>query len=129
MAAGPDAPRILLVEDDNAIRKVAALSLRMLGGFDVLALPSGEAALAQAAGYAPALILLDVSMPGMDGRQTLQALRAQPAVAGVPVVFVTAGTQSRDVAALKALGAIDVIAKPFDPAALCERVRALLDAA
>ena len=121
--------RILLVEDDDGIRQVATLTLRMLGGFEVLALPSGEEAVARAAAFAPALVLLDVAMPGMDGPQTLQGLRSQPALAAVPVAFITAATQPKAVASLKALGAVDVIAKPFDPTALCARVRELLAAA
>lgn len=118
--------RILLVEDDDAIRRVATLSLEQVGKYQVLALPGGAEAVARAAAFAPDLLLLDVSMPGMDGPQTLAALRQQPPLRAVPAVFLTAHTQARQVESLRALGAVDVIAKPFEPALLCERVAAAL---
>ena len=123
------AQRILLVEDDDSIRIVTRMSLAEVGGFVVLALGSGQEALDRAASFAPDLLVLDVSMPGLDGPQTLLALRKQPQLDGVPAVFLTAHTQASEVARLRSLGAVDVIAKPFDPAHLCERVRSVLDQA
>jgi len=118
--------RILLVEDDDSIRTIATMSLEELGGHQVLAFGSGEDALARAAPFAPELLLLDVSMPGMDGPQTLAALRRQPELGDVPAVFLTAHTNARQVAELRRLGALDVIAKPFDPLHLCDRITAVL---
>ena len=118
--------RIVLVEDDDSIRTIAVMSLEELGGHQVLAFPSGEDALARAAPFAPELLLLDVSMPGMDGPQTLAALRQQPELRAVPAVFLTAHTNARQVAELRKLGAVDVIAKPFDPLHLCDRIMAVL---
>jgi CheY-like chemotaxis protein len=120
------AARILLVEDDDAIRFIAAMALRTLGGHEVLPVASGPQAIAEAAAFAPQLLLLDVSMPGMDGPETLAALRAQPALQSVPAVFLTARTQAQEVAQLRSLGAVDVIAKPFEPAELVERIQGLL---
>lgn len=114
--------RIVLVEDDDSIRLIAQLSLETLGGHQVLALASGEEAVARAAGFRPDLLVLDVSMPGMDGPETLAALRGQASLAQVPAVFLTAHTQPGKVAEIRALGAVDVIAKPFDPQALVDRV-------
>jgi CheY-like chemotaxis protein len=117
--------RILYVEDEPDIRAVARLALEMVGGFTVKICNSGSEALAEAEGFAPEMILLDVMMPGMDGPSTLQALREKPSLAAVPVAFMTAKVQPAEVAQYKALGALDVIPKPFDPMALAGQVRAI----
>lgn len=121
--------RIVLVEDDDAIRRLVKMSLESIGDHAVLALSSGKQAIAQASGFSPDLLLLDVSMPEMDGPQTLVALRQQPGLLSVPAVFLTANTQGKDVARYRDIGAVDVIAKPFDPVHLCARVAAVLSTA
>ncbi len=117
--------RVLLVEDEPDIRTVAQLALETVGGLQVQTCDSGEAALRIAPQFAPDLILLDVMMPGMDGPATLRTLRGLPALAATPVVFMTAKVQPQEVAALRAAGAADVIAKPFDPMTLAETVKGL----
>jgi len=117
--------RILYVDDETGIQSVAKLALEMVGGFTVKLCGSGEEALREAAAFAPDLILLDVMMPGMDGPATLAALREQPALAAIPVVLMTARAQAEDVARYLSLGALDVIAKPFDPMTLASQVRAV----
>jgi two-component system, OmpR family, response regulator len=119
--------RILCVEDEPDIQAVARMALELVGGFQVLVCGSGEQALREVQTYAPDLILLDVMMPGMDGPGTLQALRALPDVAAVPVAFMTAKVQPNEVAHYRSLGALDVIAKPFDPMTLSAQVRAIWD--
>jgi DNA-binding response OmpR family regulator len=119
--------RILLVDDDQQLRDVAATALRMLGLHEVLACESGIRAIASAAAFRPDLMLLDVSMPGLDGPQTLTALRRQAHLVDVPAVFLTTRTQAKDVSHYKSLGARDVIAKPFDPQHLVNRIEAVLD--
>ncbi|ODP37113.1 response regulator [Sphingomonas turrisvirgatae] len=119
--------RILYVDDEADLREVAAMALELDPDFEPRDCASGEAALGMARDWRPALILLDMMMPGMDGPTTLRALRDQPETADIPVIFVTARTQARDIDALMALGARGVIAKPFDPMALAQQVRALLD--
>jgi len=114
--------RILYVEDEADIQAVAKLALEMVGGFTVKICSSGEEALREAEAFAPQLILLDVMMPGMDGPATLEGLRAIPALAAVPVVFMTAKIQPAEVAHYKSLGALDVIPKPFDPMTLSAQV-------
>jgi two-component system OmpR family response regulator len=115
MAEPPPLARILYVDDEPDIREVARIALEVVGGFQVEVCESGETALARAPGFAPDLILLDVMMPGMDGPETLRALRGIAALAEVPVVFFTAKAQRSEIAELLALGAIDVLGKPFDP--------------
>jgi two-component system, OmpR family, response regulator len=110
--------RILYVDDEEDIREIACLSLSLDPSVEVRACASGAEAVTAALAWQPDLILLDVMMPDMDGPGTLLALRRHPAAAAIPVVFVTARTQARDVEKLRALGAAGVIAKPFDPMTL-----------
>lgn len=119
---------ILYVEDEPDIQAVAKLALEMVGGFTVKVCSSGEQALLEAAAFVPDMILLDVMMPGMDGPATLKALREQPLLAQVPVAFMTAKVQPPEVAHYKLLGALDVIAKPFNPMTLAAQVRAVWEA-
>lgn len=115
--------RILYVEDEPDIQAVAKLALEMVGGYQVMICGGGQEALDNVSGFAPDLILLDVMMPGMDGPTTLQKLRADPATAAIPVIFLTAKVQPPEVAQYQELGALNVIAKPFDPMTLAEQVR------
>jgi len=117
--------RILYVEDEPDIRAVAQIALEVVGGFVTRICSSGAEALQAVASFAPDLILLDVMMPGMDGPSTLLALRKLPELDGTPVAFMTAKVQPNEVIEYKRLGAIGVIAKPFDPMTLGDAVRAL----
>ncbi len=118
----PTLNRILYVEDEPDIRAVAQVALESVGGFTLEICSSGLEAIEKAAGFAPDLILLDVMMPGMDGPNTLKALRELPEAVRAPVVFMTAKVQAHEVAQYKAMGAVDVIAKPFDPMQLPEDI-------
>jgi CheY-like chemotaxis protein len=122
------ARRLLLVDDDDAIREIAQISLERVGGWSVVAVGSGEAAveIVEAGGVFD-LVVLDVMMPGIDGPTTLGRLRG-PLPASVPVIFLTAKLQAADRARLQALGAAGVIAKPFDPMALPGEIDAILGA-
>lgn len=111
-------PRILVVEDDEDLRALTTLALEQLGGWEVLGAGCGETALEQAARQPLDLILLDVRLPGISGQETLSRLRADDALARVPVVLVSALTHAEDADRLRALGADGVIAKPYDPLAL-----------
>ncbi len=114
----PPLRTVLLVDDEPDIRLVARMSLELAGGLTVLEAGSGEEALALAGRSAPDLILLDVMMPGLDGPDTLAALRERSTGRPVPVVFMTARVQPAEVAEYRALGACGVVGKPFDPMAL-----------
>ena len=120
--------RILHVEDEADIREVAKLALEMVGGFTVESCASGKDALEKAPTFEPDLILLDVMMPGMDGPETLQALRRLPGLDTTPVVFMTAKIMEAEVRRFKEMGALDVIAKPFDPMTLADEIRRMWDA-
>ncbi len=84
----------------------------------------GGAGVEMARAEPPDVILLDLMMPGMDGRQTLAALRADPATAAIPVIFLTAN--AHDLEALAALDVAGVLLKPFDPRGLSGEVRRIL---
>ena len=118
-------PKVLYVEDEPDIRAVALLALEDVGGFEVCPCSSGSEAVARADAFAPDVILLDVMMPGMDGPTTMSKLRALAVTKSTPVVFMTAKVQPHEAAQYRALGAVGVIAKPFDPMTLAEQVRAL----
>ena len=120
---------VLFVEDDVDIQEVARLSLEIVGGLDVRVAGSGAEALELVRSSIPDLVLLDVMMPGMDGPTTLAALRLEPGMASVPVIFVTAKVQASELEQYTALGAIGVIAKPFDPLTLASTARAMWEAA
>ncbi|ALO46889.1 response regulator [Pseudohongiella spirulinae] len=117
--------KILYVEDEADIREVARISLEMIGGFEVSICASGEQCLELAPEVKPDLIILDVMMPGMDGPDTLQLLKSIPSVANIPVVFMTAKVQSHEMDSYRCAGVLGVIAKPFDPMTLPDRLREL----
>ena len=119
--------RILMVEDDPDIQAVARLSLEAVGGFVVEVCCGGDEALSKVEGFAPDLALLDVMMPGMDGPTLLLQLRARPATAHLPVIFMTAKAQAHEVASYHAMGALGVITKPFDPMLLPQTIARLWD--
>jgi two-component system, OmpR family, response regulator len=117
---------ILYVEDDPDIRTVAQIALEAVGGYALKMCGSGRDALdAVAGGCRPDLILLDVMMPGMDGPTTLDGLRKLAATADTPAIFMTAKVQAAEIAHYESLGAIGVVAKPFDPMQLAQQVRRL----
>jgi two-component system OmpR family response regulator len=118
---------ILYVEDEPDIRTIAELALATLGGYRLEVCDSGLAALARLEHARPDLVLLDVMMPGIDGVQTLERLRALPHGRELPVVFMTAKAQPPELAQYRALGALDVITKPFDPLTLAAQVQAIWD--
>lgn len=119
---------VLLVDDEPDIRTIGAMSLRRVGKWEVRTASSGTEAIALATESVPDLILLDVMMPELDGPATLEALRKLPALAAVPVVFMTAKVQAREVERWLAIGAIGVIRKPFDPMTLPNEIRSLVGA-
>lgn len=116
--AAPELKRILMVEDEPDIQQVARIALEAVGGFTVEICGSGKEALEKAPMFAPDLILLDVMMPGMDGPNTLNAMRENPAISDTPAIFMTAKVQQHEVSRYKEMGVLDVIPKPFDPMTL-----------
>ena len=118
--------RILVVDDEPDIREVVDVSLGLDREFTMRACASGADALVMAAEWSPTLILLDVMMPLMDGPATLANLRKNPRTAQIPVVFLTARTQTDEIEQYISLGAQGVLSKPFNPMTLAASVRSYL---
>jgi two-component system alkaline phosphatase synthesis response regulator PhoP len=117
---------ILIIDDEEDIRAVAALSLQTVAGWEVAMASSGAQGVARAESLQPDAILLDVMMPGMDGRATFAALRQNPRTAAIPVVLLTAKAQASERQQLSELGVAGVLVKPFDPLTLPDEIAALL---
>lgn len=116
------ARRILIIDDEDDIREVAALSLETVAGWEVETASSGALGLARAPEYQPDAVLLDVMMPGMDGPTTFRELRKNPATAHIPVVLLTAKVQSNDQRRFADLGVEAILFKPFDPLTLATQI-------
>ncbi len=119
------APRLLIVEDDEDIAHLLAHSVRR-AGFDAAVMLSGAGVLARVRESPPDLLLLDVMLPGIDGRDICRALRADPQLQAIPVILITARAEEADRVAGLELGADDYITKPFSPREVVARVRAVL---
>jgi len=120
------ARRILIIDDEDDIREVAALSLETVAGWQVETASSGALGLARAIDYQPDAVLLDVMMPGMDGPTTFRELRKNPATAHIPVLLLTAKVQSNDQRRFADLGVEAVLFKPFDPMTLATQIATVL---
>jgi CheY-like chemotaxis protein len=120
------AHRILIIDDEEDIREVAALSLETMAGWEVVLASSGAQGLARAIEHQPEAILLDVMMPGMDGPETFRELRKNPATAAIPVLLLTAKVQSSDQRRFADLGVQAVLFKPFDPLTLSAQIAGAL---
>ena len=124
---GETLKKVLYVEDEADIRTVAKVALESVGGFEVMMCASSAEAIEKAAAFGPDIILLDVMMPGMDGPDTLQALAKIPGLENTPAIFLTAKAMPEEIKRYRELGALDVIAKPFDPMTLADQVREIWD--
>jgi CheY-like chemotaxis protein len=117
----------MIVDDDEDIRVVSEMSLRRLGKWEVVLAGSGDEAVAKARREQPDVILLDVMMPDSDGPTAMIRLREEPATAAIPVIFLTARVQAREVERYLELGALGVIRKPFDVMTLPDEIRRLVE--
>ncbi|KIN63750.1 CheY-like receiver protein [Sulfitobacter noctilucicola] len=115
--------KLLHVEDDADIREIAEMALGLSGEFEIVQCESGEAALAKVESYTPDVVLLDMMMPGMTGRQTLEQMRKKAAFADIPAIFMTARAQHAEIEELLDTGAAEVISKPFDPMTLGDQIK------
>lgn len=119
--------RVLLVDDEPAMRLLCRVSLPH-SGFDVTEAEDAETALARARSEPFDLALLDVMMPGMSGFELAECLRAGAGTKDLPIVFLSARADRRDMRRGFDLGAADYVTKPFDPIDLGEHLKAVLQA-
>lgn len=117
--------RILIAEDEPDIRELVAFTLRF-AGHEVIATSNGEEALHKASEINPDIILMDVRMPRMTGYDACRAMKADPLLKNIPVVFLSAKGQDSEIQTGLEAGAEDYLLKPFAPDQLTERVKVIL---
>ena len=117
--------RVLVVDDDKQIVRLLRSYLEQ-GGFQVLEAYDGESALHAIRRDRPDLVVLDLMLPGRDGRDVARIVRSDPDVADTPILMLTARVEPADKIVGLELGADDYVTKPFDPGEVVARVRAIL---
>ncbi len=120
--------KVLLADDDPDLRRLVQLSLTRVAKWQVVVASTGEAAVELACKEKPDLVVMDVSMPGMDGPTALRRLRENPETREIPVIFITARALPEEIEQHLAAGAAGVVTKPFDPLELPARLVDLLAA-
>lgn len=120
--------RVLIIDDEAPIRLLCRVNLEV-EGMEVLEANDGESGLELARRELPDVVLLDVMMPRLDGWQVAEALLADPATSGIPIIFLTARAEARDHARGLEIGGIEYVTKPFNPVLLAPLVRELVDRA
>ncbi|OLP18044.1 two-component system response regulator [Leptolyngbya sp. 'hensonii'] len=118
--------RVLVIDDEDDIREVAKLSLKVMAGIDVILAGTSGEGLAKAEAEQPDAILLDVMLPDMDGVVTFQRLQSNPATQHIPVILLTAKVHASDQRRFANLGVKAMITKPFKPAKLAEQLLSVL---
>ena len=124
MTAAP--AKILHVEDDFSLQRLVRASLERIGGYAVHTAASGYEAVEAAGAFDPDLVLLDLDLPGLDGIETLKALRGLAGLGEVPAVFLTATCDPRLIGRLDSVGALCILGKPFRPRELVKTVETAL---
>ena len=117
--------KILIAEDERDIRDLITFTLGF-AGFDVVAAGNGEEALNLARQEMPDLILMDVRMPRMTGYEACAAMKADPKMKDIPVIFLSAKGQDAEIQTGLQAGAVDYLLKPFAPDQLTARIQAVL---
>lgn len=114
--------RVLIIDDEDDIREVAALSLEATAGWQVFTAASGAQGIEVAKAQQPDAILMDVMMPDVDGPSTFREMQQIPSIVHIPVVLLTAKVQGVDKRRFAGLGVAGVLFKPFDPLTLAEQI-------
>ena len=118
--------RILIIDDEDDIREVAALSLESVAGWEIITARSGAEGIEKAKEEKPDAILMDVMMPAMDGPTTFREMQKVPEISAIPVILLTAKVQGVDQRRFAGLGVAAVLFKPFDPLTLAEQMSTAL---
>jgi twitching motility two-component system response regulator PilH len=120
------AKKVLVVDDEPSVVKMVVFRLKK-EGLDVVIAQNGTEGLEKAKAETPDLILLDVTMPGMSGHEVLVKLKESAETKSIPVIMFTAKGQVEDVERSSREGAVDYIAKPYDPVTLLGKVKKALE--
>jgi CheY-like chemotaxis protein len=118
--------QILIIDDEDRIREVVAMCLQTIAGWDTLLAGSGAEGILCAESMQPDAILLDISMPEMDGATTFQKLQENSATQAIPVILLTAKVQPMERSQFAQMGVAGLIPKPFNPLELPQQISALL---
>lgn len=114
--------RILLADDEPDILEISRIALETVGGYEVATCFSGRELLQLLPEFKPDLVVTDVVMPDMAGREVLDAMHRSAGFESVPIVFLTALERPDELEELRRAGAVEIIQKPFDPMTLAEKV-------
>jgi two-component system phosphate regulon response regulator PhoB len=120
-----DKQHVLVVDDETDILELISYNLRR-EGFEVSTVETGEAAIQFVSDFTPALIVLDLMLPGVDGLSVCRNLKSSERTSGIPVLMLTAKSEDSDIVTGLELGADDYLTKPFSPRVLVARIRAIL---
>jgi DNA-binding response OmpR family regulator len=123
-----DVRTVLVVEDEPDIARIIGLALKLIGRWNVVTCHTASEIDAEVARERPDIILMDRLLSGTDGLEVCRRLKAAPATASIPVIFLSAKCTDADLAEGKAAGAAGYLAKPFDPMELADRVKSILSA-
>lgn len=118
--------RILIIDDEDDIREVAALSLEATAGWQIFTANSGPRGIEVAAAEQPDAILMDVMMPEVDGPTTFRLMQQNPTISHIPVLLLTAKVQGADQRRFANLGVNGILFKPFDPLMLAQQISDIL---
>ena len=118
---------ILIIDDEEDIKEIAQMGLEMAADWNVITASTGKEGLAIAQTSQPEVILLDLMMPDWDGKETLKHLKANLQTANIPVIMMTAKTQSAIALELAELDLVGIITKPFRPLELAQQINDIID--
>jgi len=119
---------VILIVEDNEKNRILARDMLESRGYETLETTTGEEGIRLAREHQPALVLLDIHLPGIDGIETFRRLRADPATAAIPVIAVTASAMPDDQAHLKEVGFDRYLSKPINIKLFLEAVKDVIDA-
>ncbi|ACK70157.1 response regulator receiver protein [Gloeothece citriformis PCC 7424] len=118
--------RILVVDDEKDIRRVVQISLEKFAGWEAILAQSGQEGLLKAKTQSLDAILLDISMPDLDGFQFFEQLQSDPVTCSIPVILLTAKVLPRDYQGFKDMGVAGIIPKPFNPLTIWQQIAEIL---
>ncbi len=117
-----DKKRVLVVDDERALRSLVQICLGMTESYEVFEATSGEDALEAVRKYGVDIVIMDIRMPGIGGLETCRRLRSVPTTRDIPVIFISAWNSEKDQVAAREAGGTDLLCKPFPVEQLLQMV-------